>query len=458
MQEFDNIILNQETPLSQWLSYLEQAHGKFIDLGLTRVAKAAQALNLTQIAPFVITVGGTNGKGTTCRLLEMFLLSSGYKVGVYSSPHLLHYRERVRINNQYLSDQEHCNSFDFIEKNKSISLTYFEFSTLSAFNLFKRAKLDVVILEVGLGGRLDATNIIDSDIAIITSIDIDHTAFLGHTLEEIGFEKAGIFRANKPAIVGEPKIPDSVINYTEKMNCFLFCRDRDWTFKENENSWEWRSRDKHYMNLPKPSIPLANAATGLAALQYLPFTITDEVVKNVLTTVELTGRFQILSLNLRQKIAKRYQLKENEMPQIILDVGHNPHAARYLADKIRKLKQANVHCILSPESTIQKTSLFSGKFSAFCGVLRDKDLKGILLPLIPVIDSWNTLTLSGNRGQSGEVIKNKLHQLDVKVPVKSFNEMEEGLSNILRKLQKQDVLIIFGSFHTVAEVMLLLSE
>ncbi len=446
MQSHHTMILNEETPLSQWLSYLEQAHEKVIDLGLERVSKAAHALNLTKIAPFIITVGGTNGKGTTCRLLEMLLLKAGYNVGVYSSPHLLHYRERVRINNQCLPDKEHCKSFTFIEKNKPNSLTYFEFGTLSAFNLFKQANLDVVILEVGLGGRLDATNIIDSDIAVVTSIDIDHTAFLGNTREAIAFEKAGIFRANKPAIIGEPDAPSTLLNYAKELNCKLFCRNHDWVFAETGETWEWHSKDKHYQHLPKPTIPLANAATVLATLQYLPFTISDEILKEVLETVELTGRFQTLSKSIRQKISEKYYLEETAMPSIILDVGHNPHAARYLAERIKQLRAK----VSTPD--------FSGKIYALCGVLRDKDLEGILTPLIPVMDGWNCLTLNGERGQSGNAIVEKLKTLGVDSPIKSFEILDQGLNQILSGLNREDTLIIFGSFHTVAELFLLIEE
>ena len=203
--------LKATSPLAEWLSYLENSHFKAIDLGLERIKSVAEELDLLNPAPYVITVGGTNGKGTTCRLLETILLNHGLRVGVYSSPHLLRYNERVRIQNQDLPDEMHTASFDFIEKHKTQSLTYFEFSTLSALHLFKQAKLDVVILEVGLGGRLDATNIVDNDLAVITSIDIDHTDFLGSTREEIGFEKAGIFRANKPVVIGEPNVPQPML-------------------------------------------------------------------------------------------------------------------------------------------------------------------------------------------------------------------------------------------------------
>ena len=241
--------LKATSPLAEWLSYLENSHFKAIDLELERIKSVAEELDLLNPAPYVITVGGTNGKGTTCRLLETILLNQGLRVGVYSSPHLLRYNERVRIQNQDLPDEMHTASFDFIEKHKTKSLTYFEFSTLSALHLFKQAKLDVVILEVGLGGRLDATNIVDNDLAVITSIDIDHTDFLGSTREEISFEKAGIFRANKPVVIGEPNVPRPMLEQAEKLHCHVARRDVNWSFKANEQTWMWQSNKVRLENL-----------------------------------------------------------------------------------------------------------------------------------------------------------------------------------------------------------------
>ena len=214
--------------LETWLTYLEHGHFKTIDMGLERIKSVASNLDLLHPAPYVITVAGTNGKGSTCRFLEVALMKLGLKVGVYSSPHLLRYNERVRINGQLLDDEAHIDSFTEIDQNKTASLTYFEFSTLSALKLFKDAKLDVVILEVGLGGRLDATNIVDPHLAVITSIDIDHVAFLGNNREDIGREKAGIFRANIPVIIGEPDCPQSILAIAQDLNAQKFQRNVDW--------------------------------------------------------------------------------------------------------------------------------------------------------------------------------------------------------------------------------------
>ncbi|PJG86458.1 bifunctional tetrahydrofolate synthase/dihydrofolate synthase [Conservatibacter flavescens] len=429
-----NIALSADEPLEKWLSYLENSHTKAIDLGLARVKAVASDLDLLNPAPFVITVAGTNGKGTTCRLLERFLLNAGLRVGVYSSPHLIHYNERVRIQNAVLPDEIHTQSFAFIEQHKRQSLTYFEFSTLSALHLFKQAKLDVVILEVGLGGRLDATNIIDSDIAVITSIDIDHVEFLGSERHQIGLEKAGIFRAGKPAIIGEPDIPESVLEHGKALNCQLFCRKQDWHFIQRENSWDWLSEKVQLKNLPFCNIPLPNAATALAVLAYLPFNISNAVIHRSLQDVELTGRFQRLKSEDLAPLAAKLQI--NKLPQIIIDVGHNPHAAHYLAQKLTALKAQEQR-----------------KMIAVCGILKDKDIAGILSPLLPVFEQWYCVTLSGNRGQTGEVLAQQLRALSDNVTIKPTSSVANAIKSAVENTSENDIVVVFGSFHTVGEFL-----
>ena len=439
-----NTILKATSPLDEWLSYLENSHFKAIDLGLERIKSVAQELDLLTPAPFVITVGGTNGKGTTCRLLETILLNAGYRVGVYSSPHLLRYNERVRIQNHELDDAEHTASFAYIEQNKTQSLTYFEFSTLSALHLFKQAKLDVVILEVGLGGRLDATNIVDNDMAVITSIDIDHTDFLGSTREQIGFEKAGIFRANKPVIIGEPNIPQSMLAHAETLGCQLFCRHLDWDFSQQEQGWTWqttREDEKVRWNLladlPLCHIPLANAATALAAVQKLPFEISLEIVKKSLLEVELTGRFQTMK---PESLTQVVQREVEALPRMIIDVGHNPHAARYLAEKLTALKAQS-----------------QGKLIAVCGILKDKDAVGVLTPLLPLVDEWHCVTLGGYRGQEGKALLLTLRQVAeqqyLTVQGSSADSVAEGVKSAVEMANKNDTVLVFGSFHTVGEFL-----
>lgn len=434
--------LNAETPLSQWLSFLENSHSKAIDLGLERVSSVVEQLELLHPAPFVITVGGTNGKGTTCRLLELILLNAGLRVGVYSSPHLLRYNERVRIQNQTLPDTEHSKSFDYIEKHKNKSLSYFEFSTLSALHIFKRAQLDVVILEVGLGGRLDATNAIDSNLAVITSIDIDHTDYLGNNRNDIAFEKAGIFRHNKPVVIGEPDIPQSMLNEAEKHHCQLACRDKNWqfTFNQEQNSWSWKNDSISYVDLPIPKIPLANAATALATIPFLPFHITEEGIIQALKEVELDGRFQRINNLDLQNLAQKLTKDPAKLPSIILDVGHNPHAAKYVSERLKVLKGKRTN-----------------KIFAICGVLKDKDTKGVLAPLIPFIDRWFCISLEGERGQTAESIAAILHELSKEQHRPVFINIEDNIvtavKDAISMLHRNDLLLIFGSFVTVGSFL-----
>ena len=228
------------SPLAAWLSYLENLHSKTIDMGLERVSQVAARLDVLKPAPFVFTVAGTNGKGTTCRTLESVLMAAGYRVGVYSSPHLVRYTERVRVQNRELPESAHTASFAEIEAARGeTSLTYFEYGTLSALWLFKQAQLDVVILEVGLGGRLDATNIVDADVAVVTSIALDHIDWLGPDRESIGREKAGIFRANKPAVVGEPDMPHTIADVANEKGAQLLRRGVDWQYEVQDNGWRF---------------------------------------------------------------------------------------------------------------------------------------------------------------------------------------------------------------------------
>ncbi|MCL7782593.1 bifunctional tetrahydrofolate synthase/dihydrofolate synthase [Pasteurella multocida] len=437
------VSLTATSPLAQWLSYLENSHFKAIDLGLDRIKSVAKALDLLTPAPFVITVGGTNGKGTTCRLLETVLLKAGYRVGVYSSPHLLRYNERVRIQDQELPDEAHTASFAFIEQHKRESLTYFEFSTLSALHLFKQANLDVVILEVGLGGRLDATNIVDSDVAVITSIDIDHVDFLGADREQIGFEKAGIFRAHKPAIIGEPNIPQRLLEHAKSLGCQISCRDQDWHFRLQAEHWDWCGQKVRLKNLPCCQIPLANAATALATFEQLPFQISEEVIRQSLQEVELVGRFQTLKPDVLFPLAENLAKPWADFPQMIIDVGHNPHAALYLAEKLTALKVK-----------------ITGKIVAVCGILKDKDAQGVLSPLLPVIDEWHCVTLEGYRGQSGQALFVTLQQIaqgqSHQLHANTASSVALGVKQALATTTAHDVILVFGSFHTVGEFLQLL--
>ncbi|CNF88916.1 TPA: bifunctional tetrahydrofolate synthase/dihydrofolate synthase [Yersinia enterocolitica] len=405
------------SPLAAWLDYLEHLHSQPIELGLERVKQVAERLDLLKPAPTVFTIAGTNGKGTTCCTLESILLAAGLRVGVYSSPHLLRYTERVRIQGQELSEAEHSHAFAHVEAGREgISLTYFEFGTLSALQLFKQAKLDVVILEVGLGGRLDATNIVDSDVAAVTSIAIDHTDWLGFDRESIGREKAGVFRAGKPAIVGEPDMPQSIADVAEKLGAQLYQRNKAWQFSQQEQHWNWRCGDHQWASLPLPNVPLANAATALAVLYYSGLPLSEAAVHQGLLAARLPGRFQIVS----------------EQPLLILDVAHNPHAARYLTDRLAQLPK-------------------KGQVRAVVGMLSDKDIGGTLACLSEQVDEWYCAPLEGPRGATAAQLAEHLSRPRV------FNDVETAWRQAMQDAAPQDVVIVCGSFHTVAHVMAALS-
>ncbi|WP_168415838.1 bifunctional tetrahydrofolate synthase/dihydrofolate synthase [Erwinia amylovora] len=399
--------------LAAWLHYLEHLHSQAVDLGLERVQRVATALDLLTPAPVVITVAGTNGKGTTCRTLETLLLAAGYRVGVYSSPHLVRYTERVRVQGEELAETAHTASFAAIEAGRAAtSLTYFEFGTLSALWLFKQARLDVVILEVGLGGRLDATNMVNADVAVVTSIALDHTDWLGTDRESIGREKAGIFRKGKPAVVGEPDMPGSIAVIATEKGAQLRQRDRDWSYQLNGDSWSFHDASGSIEHLPLPQVPLPNAATALAALRASTLEVEEAIIRRSLHQAILPGRFQTVS----------------ESPRVILDVAHNPHAASYLAGRLAEIKgEAKVHAVV--------------------GMLHDKDIAGTLACLAPQVDYWYCAPLEGPRGASAEQLMTHLKA------AQSFASVTAAWHHALMQAGQQDIVLVCGSFHTVAHVM-----
>ncbi|MDP0332503.1 bifunctional tetrahydrofolate synthase/dihydrofolate synthase [Glaesserella parasuis] len=420
--------------LETWLSYLEKSHFKPIDMGLERIRKVAEELDLLKPAPYVITVAGTNGKGSTCKLLEIALLKAGLKVGVYSSPHLIHYNERVRIQGQALGNADLIATFDYIEQHKSASLTYFEFGTLAALDLFRKAKVDVAILEVGLGGRLDATNIVDPDFAVITSIDIDHVEFLGDNREAIGREKAGIFRPNIPVVIGESDCPQSILDHAKELQCHVFRRDIDWKFSVESDRLQWQSKTKS-LTVPLPKIPQPNCATALAVLTQLPFELSDEILVQAVAEAQMTARFQLLG---EQDFATFSQ--NRPLAQVIIDVGHNPHAARYLADRLAEWIQPN------------------RKIYAVFSALVDKDLSGIVEPLEELIDEWHCAGLQGYRGQSGTEVKSKLLTALPNAKAVAYENVIEASQVLFETANEQDIILVFGSFHTVADFVMWIEQ
>ena len=416
-----NKIPDAMSDLETWLCYLEQLHPSSIELGLERVKSVAERLDLLQPAPYIFTVAGTNGKGTTCRTLEMILLAANKRVGVYSSPHLLRFTERVRINNQESTPSDTVKAFAAIEKARGdVSLTYFEYATLAALYQFKQAQLDIVILEVGLGGRLDATNIVDADIAIITTIGIDHVEYLGNTRESIGQEKAGIFKPKSIAVVGEPEIPSSILDVAHAINCPIFAVNKDWSYQQIDKlSWQFNSSIKQYKNLPIPHVPLDNAATAIAALSYSPFSITQKQIDSALEKTSLIGRFQIIQLS----------------PTVIVDVAHNPHAASYLVKQIELLKQ-------------QQSKV--GKVRFVIGMLKDKDIKSTLS--IFNADQWYCASLYGERGCNADILKQFLQEENV-ANIATFDSVYEAYQKAMQEAKEDDIIVICGSFHTVSAVL-----
>ncbi|MFM2640194.1 bifunctional tetrahydrofolate synthase/dihydrofolate synthase [Vibrio chagasii] len=401
--------------LEMWLDYLSNIHTSAIDLGLDRVQAVASKANLTKPAKHVITVAGTNGKGSTCALMEAILLDAGYSVGVYSSPHLIRYNERVRINGQDLSDEKMVQSFDFIEKERGeISLSFFEYGTLAALRAFQTEAVDVVLLEVGLGGRLDATNIVDHDVSVITSLAVDHVDWLGDDINVIGFEKAGIYRSGKPAICGQPKPPATVAAHADDIKAEFYQVGIQYTYAVDGDTWNWHSGAFQLESLPIPTLPLPNAATALMALGTSELDISDVNVVNGLKNAQLPGRMQQIS----------------DQPVIVLDVAHNPHSAEYFAQQVtKKYAGKNLHVVVA--------------------MLHDKDIPATLEVLAPIATHWYPASLQGPRAATAAELCHSLPQ-GVEQHTNPVAAFEAALASAKGE---DDVVLVVGSFHTVGEVL-----
>ena len=420
--------------LADWLKHLEARHPRGeagIDLGLERVQAVSQALGQQQHAP-VITVAGTNGKGSTCAILESILTCAGYRVGLYTSPHLLDYTERVRIGGTAITAEKLCASFARVEGCRAgIALTYFEFGTLAAWECFVSAGVDVIILEVGLGGRLDAVNIYDADCAIVTAVDIDHTEYLGATREKIGFEKAGVFRTGKPAICADPDPPPSLVVHAQNIGAHLYRIGSDFGYLRDAGLWSfWLHLGNNTVSqndLPLPNIPglsqLQNACGALAALQALDarLPVRPEDIRRGLREVQLAGRFQILP----------------GRPTIVLDVAHNPQAASVLAENLRAQLEA-LAC--------------SGETWAVFGMLRDKDIAGVVTALAGQITHWLPCSLGGVRAASADELSRILKDQAI-APLRCFASPVEAFRHALENADGDDRILAFGSFQTVADVL-----
>ena len=412
--------------LSEWLAHCEQLHPQAIDMGLDRVRQVAQRMNLRLTMP-VITVAGTNGKGSTCALLEAIYLQAGYKTGVYTSPHLVHFEERCRLVGESPQAEVFALAFECVEvARQDTSLTYFEFSTLAILKMLSDAELDVVILEVGLGGRLDAVNIIDPDCAIITSIDLDHTALLGTDRDSIGLEKAGIMRAGHAVVISDPVPPESVVKQAQALGADAWLLGKDFNFSGDQLQWSWAGRGRRYSGLAYPALrganQLLNASGVLAALEVMrpQLPVTAQAIRNGLAMVELTGRFQIVPGE----------------PVLVLDVAHNPHSVAALA--------ANLDAMGFYPTT-----------HAVFGAMADKDLDSMLKKLLPLVDAWYFTDLPLPRASSAQQLASDWAALNTRKDVRSsvHETPQKALDAAILAAGPTDRILVFGSFYTVGGVL-----
>lgn len=422
---------SKEWSLFQWLKHLESIHPSEIDMGLDRVREVYQRLNLSWSKQTVITVAGTNGKGTTCAMLEQACILQNKSVGVYSSPHISIYNERVRINQTLLNDYKHCQAFMAVEKARGdISLTYFEFGTLAALVLLNKPSIEIVLLEVGLGGRLDATNIVDPDIAVITSIGLDHQAFLGNTREAIAREKAGIIRANKPVIIGEIDPPASLQTIPLELNAEVSWAGKDFIYSVQDDSWHYSSKGLD-VTTSLPSIPLPNAATALAVIEALQWQTNSAFIQTLIEKTKLHGRLQ--------KIIPDF-LNTHNVP-FLLDVAHNPQAAQYLAKHLQMLGFQDTNDAKKP------------KLHAIFGAFKDKDIKGVLEPLAPLLHSLHCVTLEGERAADKADLAATAQSLTKTLDINTAESIDAAYKAILKTAHSEDLVLVFGSFFTVEALL-----
>ncbi|MFP3342128.1 bifunctional tetrahydrofolate synthase/dihydrofolate synthase [Halomonas sp. SIMBA_159] len=414
--------------LAAWLHYLETLHPVGIDMGLERVSLVAKRMGLLErpIAEKVITVAGTNGKGSTLAMMDSIARAHGWRAGTYTSPHLLRYNERVTVDGREAGDQRLVEGFQQVEDARlqapAVSLTYFEAGTLCALWCLANASLDVAILEVGLGGRLDAVNIIDADVAIVTTIALDHANFLGTDLEQIGREKAGIFRPLKPAVLGSQSLPSSVLESAISMAAHSYALGSAFSHSAGDqvgSPWCWHglTTDGDTLSLdglPDPGLPIDNAATALQALALTGLALQLNTVRKALRTVTLSGRMQWVG-------------------QWCLDVGHNPHAAQYVARRL-------------------PTPPKGGRQWALIGMLNDKDADGVIQALMPSITDWVCVTLEGERGRSAAELAERITSQGGHVYY-CADSPAAGAAKLAKQLAPEDRVLATGSFFTVAELL-----
>jgi dihydrofolate synthase/folylpolyglutamate synthase len=415
--------------LDEWLAWQENLHPKAIDLGLARMRKVYQTLHLRP-APFTLTVAGTNGKGSSVALLDAILRAEGYRVGTYTSPHLLRYNERIRINGECADDADICAAFQRINQARGdTSLSFFEFGTLAALDLFSQAELDVQILEVGLGGRLDAVNIIDADAALIASIDIDHRDWLGNSREAIALEKAGVLRPGKPAIISDPQPPQSLFDFAANHGIELSCQGRDFGYQRGDNTWDWWGFGERLQHLPLPALAgkhqLLNAAAVIQLLRSVSAQkpVSETAIRQGLATVTLAGRFQYF---------------DGPVP-VLLDVAHNPQAAGILAEYLRER---------FPNKSIY----------AVFAVMRDKDIAGVIKPLKDLVQHWYLAPIALARAAAETELKAIFAELSIDAVTSGFQQATDAIAAAQHQAAPDGLVVVFGTFPLVSEFLALNPE
>jgi dihydrofolate synthase/folylpolyglutamate synthase len=414
--------------LEEWLAYQTQVHPQAIDLGLDRLRQVLERLAWRQPTVPVITVAGTNGKGSVSAYCAAVISAAGYRVGTFNSPHLRDYRERICIHDRWVSAEELVSAFERIEAARgAIGLTFFEFNTLAALLVFEAAQLDAWVLEIGMGGRLDAVNVVDPDVAVVVSIGLDHQEYLGTTLEAIGREKAGIFRHGRPAVLGSREMPGVVEDIARAIGAPLKRLGAEYTYTVQDDVWHFRGSRWNLRDLPAPALKgatqYANAATALAAVEEIDarLAIPAAAVAQGLGRVRLVARFQVIAP------------VTPAAPTWILDVAHNPDAARVLARNLRETPS-------------------SGRTLAVCGILADKDASGIAAELRGCVDAWWCVATGGERGRSGAALAQVVAG-QVEAPVEPAESISAGCAAALASANPGDRIVVFGSFHTVGPAL-----
>jgi dihydrofolate synthase/folylpolyglutamate synthase len=418
--------------LADWLARIERMHPRQIELGLDRVREVARRLDLRQPGTTFV-VGGTNGKGSTCAMLESILLASGYRVGCYTSPHLVRFNERARLDGVPADDAALVGQFEAVEAARGdVPLTYFEFTTLAILRLFQQASPDTLVLEIGLGGRLDAVNIVDADCSIVTCIDIDHAEWLGDTREKIGWEKAHVYRTGRPAICTDPVPPQSLIDYATEIGADLWRFGKDFNYAGDRQQWGYGGRAQRRNSLAYPALrganQLLNAAGVLAALESVRdrLPVTAQAVRQGFATVDLPGRFQVLP----------------GRPSVVLDVAHNPHAVAHLA------------------ANLDGMGFFPYTYAVF-GMLGDKDVGGAIAHLRERVDHWLCVDLPGPRAVPAVELERRLRSAgispgqggDAERTITCLGSPREALAAARERADENDRIVVFGSFLTVADVL-----